>query len=111
MMLYGKLPYNEAMPSRVTVASADDRAERLEARITPAQKAVLQRAAELEGRSLTEFVVTSAQAAARRVIHEHETLALTVGEREIFIAALLNPPKPNAALRKAARRYLQKRGK
>lgn len=87
-----------------------NKSERLEARITPAQKEILQRAAEIEGRSLTDFLVSSAQAAARRIIHEHETLQLTEKDRERFVAALLNPPSPNARLRKAARRHRQRRG-
>jgi uncharacterized protein (DUF1778 family) len=86
------------------------KAERLEARITSAQKDILQRAAEIEGRSLTDFVVSSAQAAAKRIIHEHESLQLSEKDRRRFIAALLNPPAPNEKLRKAARRYKQKHG-
>lgn len=82
--------------------------ERLEARITSAQKEILQRAAEIEGRSLTDFVVSSAQATARRVIQEHEILVLSANDREVFVNALLNPPAPNEKLRKAARRYKQK---
>lgn len=84
--------------------------ERLEARITPAQKEILQHAAELEGRSLTDFVVSSAQATARRIIHEHEVLLLSARDREVFVNALLNPPSPNDKLRRAARRYKQKHG-
>ena len=79
--------------------------DRLEARITTSQKEILQRAAELEGRSLTDFVVSSAHAVAKQVIQEHEILRLTARDREIFINALLNPPAPNAKLRRAARRY------
>jgi len=91
-------------------APSAGKAERLEARITPAQKEILQHAAELEGRSLTDFVVSSAQAAARRIIHEHEILLLSAKDREVFVNALLNPPAPNDKLRRAARRYKQKHG-
>ncbi|MGH6959741.1 MAG: DUF1778 domain-containing protein, partial [Dongiaceae bacterium] len=42
------------------------RAERLEARISRDQKTLFQRAAELQGRTLTDFVVSSAQDAAVR---------------------------------------------
>ncbi|MGA1995912.1 MAG: DUF1778 domain-containing protein [Bryobacteraceae bacterium] len=91
-------------------APSAGKAERLEARITPAQKEILQHAAELEGRSLTDFVVSSAQAAARRIIHEHEILLLSAKDREVFVNALLNSPAPNDKLRRAARRYKQKQG-
>lgn len=86
------------------------KAERLEARIAPAQKEILQRAAELEGRSLTDFVVSAAQATAKRIIHEHEVLLLTARDRELFVKALSDPPAPNETLRKAARRYKRKHG-
>lgn len=81
--------------------------ERLEARITPAQKEILQYAAELEGRSLTDFVVSSAQATAKRIIQEHEILLLSTKDREAFVNALLNPPAANDKLLRAARRYKQ----
>jgi uncharacterized protein (DUF1778 family) len=93
----------------VTTASSG-RAERLEARITLAQKEILQRAAELEGRSLTDFVVSAAQEAARRIIQEHEILFLSARDHEVFVNALLNPPAPNEKLGRAARRYRQKHG-
>ena len=35
--------------------------ERLEARVSPEQKALIERAARLEGRSVTDFLVRSAQ--------------------------------------------------
>jgi uncharacterized protein (DUF1778 family) len=91
-----------------TVSST--KAERIEARITRAQKQMLQRAAEIDGRTLTDFVLNSAQEAARRIIHQHEILLLRDKDREIFINALLKPPAPNAKLRRAARRHNQRSG-
>jgi uncharacterized protein (DUF1778 family) len=96
------------MSIRTTELVASGKAERLEARITSAQKEMLQRAAEIEGRSLTDFVVSSAQATAKRVIQEHEILVLSARDREVFVSALLNPRAPNEKLRQAARRYKQK---
>lgn len=88
-----------------TRKTARQRSERVEARLTPEQKKLLERAASLEGRSLTDFVLSSAQAAAADTISRHELLMLAPGDREIFVAALLNPPAPNDALRAAAARY------
>jgi uncharacterized protein (DUF1778 family) len=79
--------------------------ERLEARVTREQKELIEHAAELEGRSITDFVVASAQSAARQVIQDHESLKLTARDREVFVQALLNPPQPTDKLRQAARRY------
>lgn len=80
---------------------------RLEARVSPETKALLQKAADLEGRSLTDFVVASAQAEACRVIEQHQTLKLSIEDSEAFVDALLNPPKPNNAIKAAAIRYKQ----
>lgn len=86
------------------------RAERLEARISGEKKAVLQHAAELSGRTLSEFVVESAQAAAMRVIQEHENIRLSQAEQIAFVTALLNPAAPNDRLRQAAANYCQQMG-
>jgi uncharacterized protein (DUF1778 family) len=79
--------------------------ERLEARVTPAQKRLIERAAALRGTSVTEFVVVSAQEAATSAIKDFEVLSLREEAREVFINAILNPPAPNEAARSAAERY------
>jgi len=79
--------------------------ERLEARITPEQKALFQRAADLTGRSLTDFVVSSVQAAAEATIRTHQVLELTARDSEAFLAALANPREPNERLRAAFEHY------
>jgi uncharacterized protein (DUF1778 family) len=81
------------------------KAARFEARLTPEQKSLLLRAATLTGRSLTDFVVTSAQEAAARTLREHEAMTLSLRDRQAFVAALLKPPAPGPRLRKAAQRY------
>lgn len=78
---------------------------RLEARVSPETKALLQKAADLEGRSLTDFVVASLQAEAYRVIERHQTLKLSLEDSDAFVGALLNPPQPNDALKEAGLRY------
>lgn len=80
---------------------------RLEARVSPETKALLQKAADLEGRTLTDFVVASVQAEACRVIEQHQALKLSIEDSEAFVDALLNPPKPNNSLKAAALRYKQ----
>lgn len=83
------------------------RSARLEARITLEQKDLLARAAALLGRSLTDFVVTSAYETAARTVREHEAMILSDRDRKAFVNAVLHPPAPGARLRKAARRYRQ----
>jgi uncharacterized protein (DUF1778 family) len=82
--------------------------ERLEARITPEQKNLLQKAASLTGRSVTDFVIASAQENATRTVREHETMTLSARDREVFINTLLNPPAPGLQLREAVQRYKER---
>ncbi len=89
-------------------SAARTRAERLEARISRRQKDLFQRAAELQGRTLTDFVVSSAHEAAVRAIEEMQTIRLNAQDSRTFAEALLNPRKPPARLRAAARRYMKK---
>lgn len=86
------------------------RTARLEARVTDEQKNLLQRAAALTGRSLSDFVVTAVQEAAMRTIHDYELLRLTAEERTAFVKTLLNPPAPGERLKKAVKAYKQKTG-
>ena len=78
---------------------------RLEARISSEDKELLKRAADLQGCSLTEFVVRSAQEAARKAVKEHQMMFLTSRDTEVFVKALLKPPAPSQKLKRAANRY------
>ncbi|MGY3452829.1 type II toxin-antitoxin system TacA family antitoxin [Bradyrhizobium sp. USDA 4353] len=86
------------------------RAERLETRVTAAQKSLIERAAALQGRSVTDFVLASVQDAARRTIEEHNQLALSVRDSEAFVDALLKPQPVNDRLRDTVRRYRERTG-
>jgi uncharacterized protein (DUF1778 family) len=78
---------------------------RLEARLPHDLHALLKRAAEIQGRTLTDFVVSAAREAAYRAIAEEHIIRLSVeGQRQIA-EAILNPPEPTPALRRAAKRY------
>ena len=81
------------------------RTERLEVRTTSAQKRLIERAAELRGTSVTDFVVSNIQAAAAETIREFESLFLRDEAREVFVNALLNPSEPTEALKAAAARH------
>lgn len=92
------------MPS-TNLQTSQERSERLEARITQSQKALLKQAADLQGRTLSDFIVQAASEAALRVVQEHQVITLTAREQAVFVEALLNPPEPGPRLRSAARRY------
>ncbi len=79
--------------------------ERFEARMSADKKSLLKNAAELSGRTLTDFVIHSACEAAIRVIQEYQQLHLTAVDRDVFIQALLNPPKASNNLLRAVDQY------
>jgi uncharacterized protein (DUF1778 family) len=85
--------------------TASPKADRIEARLTREAKDLIEHAARLEGLSASDFVVTHAQEAARAVISEHARWRLDRQQSQAFVDALVNPPQPNAALRRAAERY------
>lgn len=78
---------------------------RLEARITPDLQALLKRAAALEGRSVTDFIVTAARAAAEKRIEQEQVIRLSLEDQQAFVDAILNPPEPTPALRRAFQRH------
>jgi uncharacterized protein (DUF1778 family) len=86
------------------------RGERLEARVTADQKSLIERAAALQGRSVTDFVLTSVQDAARRAIEEHQRLDLSLRDSRAFVESLINPAPVNHRLRETVRRYREKTG-
>lgn len=77
---------------------------RLEARISPELHAQLKRAAEIQGRTLTDFVVAAVQDAAQRAIEQAEVVRLSLADQECFTQALLSPPEPAPALKRAFER-------
>lgn len=78
---------------------------RLEARLPIEVHALLKRAAELEGRTLTDFVVSAAQRAAHKTLEEHSMLRLCLEDQQRVAEAIVNPPEPAAALRRAFERH------
>jgi len=77
------------------------RSTRLEARLSQETLEVVKRAAEIEGRSVSDFVVAAARQAAQRTIAKTHVLRLTLADQQALAAALGTPPKPAPALRRA----------
>jgi len=78
---------------------------RFDARLDEDQKTLIQRAADLEGRTMTDFVLHSAKVAAERTIQDRAIMILSARDTEAFVNAILNPPEPGPVLRAAARAY------
>jgi uncharacterized protein (DUF1778 family) len=97
----------DVMTERKHAVTTQSKRERLDLRLNADQKALIQHAAELEGRTVSDFVVDSARHAAEAVIRSHQVIALTARDSRTFVEALQSPPEPNAALRSAFARYVR----
>ena len=78
---------------------------RIEVRATAEQKLRFEYAASLSGVGLTEFIRAKLDEVAIQTIARHERMRLTGVDRDAFVAALLDPPEPNEALKAAAEEY------
>lgn len=89
------------MPRSKTKSVLENRVERLGFRLDAGSKRLIERAAQLSHRKVSDFCVTVLTDTARRTIAEHETLVLSPRDRRIFFDALINPPEPNERLARA----------
>lgn len=83
-------------------------ATRLDIRLRPDTKDLIQQAAELRNQTLTQFVVSTLSEAAAKVVAAHERTVLSDRDRALFLELLETPPKPNEALENAAKRYAKR---
>jgi uncharacterized protein (DUF1778 family) len=74
-------------------------------RVSAEERALLQRAADLENRSVTEFVRTSARVASTAAIRRHERMVLSAQDSAAFVEALMNPLAPGERRRAAAKAH------
>ena len=81
------------------------RSARLETRIAPDTLQLAKRAAEIEGRSLSDYVATAVDAAARRTIEETHIIRLSVEGQRRFAELLIDPPEPSPATLRALQRH------
>lgn len=82
------------MPAAISTA-------RLEARISTDLHSMLKRAAELQGRTMTDFVVLAVHDAAQRAIEQAEIVRLSLADQECVARALRSPQQPSPTLKRA----------
>jgi len=87
---------------------AEKARERLDIRLRPEQKAVLEKAAHIKGLTLTDFILQHAVESARQAIRDYETWALERPDAELFAAALADASSPGPQLTAAAKRYRER---
>jgi uncharacterized protein (DUF1778 family) len=114
LALYGNLPYairyrgaemRQAAVRTRKQKKVVSKVYRFDARLDEDQKTLIQRAADLEGRTMTDFVLHSAKIAAEHTIQERAMLVLSARDTEAFVDAILKPAEPGPVLRAAVRAY------
>jgi uncharacterized protein (DUF1778 family) len=79
---------------------------RLELRLTKQRKEYFEEMAAMGGfKNLSDFIIHAAEVQAKAIETDHNRILATVKDRKLFFSALLNPPKPNAELKKAFKEY------
>jgi uncharacterized protein (DUF1778 family) len=100
--LYGALPYILHFERGSHMhAGTPTRAARIEARIAPESLAAVKRAAEIQGRSVSDFVVVAALDAAERTIKEAQIIQCSLADQVRIFDLLTQPPVPSEALERA----------
>lgn len=80
------------------MANTETRNEKLDLRLTPSAKRVLQVAAIAAHRSVSEFVLESALARAEETLPDRQRFGLSAEQWEAFQVALSAPPQPSPRL-------------
>jgi uncharacterized protein (DUF1778 family) len=105
--MYVVLTYIFAMMENAMTSKASAREERiiredrLGFRLDEQTKGLIERAAQLERRKVSDYCLTAIAEAARRTIAEHETISLSERDRAAFFDAMINPPEPSERLARA----------
>ena len=92
------------------MASIQSQNARLDFRLKPEQKALIERAAGVEGQSVSNFAVGTLVRAAHETIQRASLTTLSARDADTFLGMLSSDAEPNAALKAAAERYKAKRG-
>jgi uncharacterized protein (DUF1778 family) len=97
---------DEAYILFVPTMAKEQKSQRFVARVTAADKALFQKAAAIEGRSMAKFIITHVRDVAQQVINQSNQIQLDAEQSRQFVDALLVPShQPSAALKKAMIRY------
>jgi uncharacterized protein (DUF1778 family) len=106
--MHGELPYNKlmVMPSaqkKPTSPKREHKTQRLELRLAPSAKKVIQQAMSVTGLAAGDL----AYEGARRILDEHQRMVLSGADRDAFLAAVGRKSDPSPRLVEALRRHRQ----
>ena len=83
---------------------------RLDFRLQSEHKALIERAASVRGQTVTQFAIATLVKAAHESIQQASLTELSARDRDVFLETLDSTAEPNAALKRAAKRYRSQRG-
>jgi uncharacterized protein (DUF1778 family) len=86
---------------RRTPKKAKDRRKPLNMRVLPETRLLIDQAAELTGKTLTDFVLDAARQAAQNVLLDRSVIPVSDKAYAAFVALLDAAPQPNERLRKS----------
>lgn len=87
------------------MAITDTKQERINLRLRRNAKRMLERAASVEGKTLSSFILSSALARAEKTIHKYEVLTLNGQDSGAFFKALAKPVRFNDTLTAAFKEH------
>ena len=85
-------------------AAKGTKQDRIYLRLKHSAKKVLERAASFEGKTASNFILTSALAPAEKTVHEHDVMSLNARDAETFFKALTKPVRFNKKLARISHR-------
>jgi uncharacterized protein (DUF1778 family) len=98
LAVYGMMPYIAIIRA---AAKRELKTERMELRVSPSARRVIEKATAISGLAAGDL----AYEAARRVVEDHDRMVLRGDDREAFLNAIANPPRPVARLVAAIRKH------
>lgn len=78
--------------------ATENKQERINLRLKRGAKRALERAASFEGKTVSNFILTSALAHAEKTINKHEVMSLNNRDSEAFFNAFVKPVRFNKKL-------------
>lgn len=82
--------------------------ERINLRLKSSVKRYIERAASFEGKTVSNFILSSALDRAEKTVKAYETMSLNLKDSEIFFEALTNPVSFNSKLSEAFKEHDQR---
>jgi len=79
--------------------------ERIDVRLLREQKIFIEKAANIKGLTVTDFIIQNAVENAQKTIRDHEVWTLELPDAELFAAALAAPASITPRMAAAAGRY------